>query len=140
MNLYSKYFYKNSKYMDLLVNNKKVLKNILKYEIKLKVYLKKEINSEPVYDDKYIKSKMKTYNDAAYANFQYNEIPKDNEQYRCLSVILSDSILVNSKKENYSQIVLEDCNYEIKNRKIIDTINEDLKLSESDKSDDESDK
>ena len=114
MNWYSKYFDKNSKYMDLLVNNKKVLKNILKYEIKLKVYLKREVNSGPVYNDKYIKSKMKTYNDAAYTHFQHNEIPKDNEQYTCLSVIISDSILVNSNKENYSQIVLEDCNDEIK--------------------------
>ena len=50
----------------------------------------------------------------------------------CLSVILLDSIFVNSNKEYYPQILLEECKYAIKNKKIVNTINEDLELSESD--------
>ena len=34
------------------------------------------------------------------ANLHYNKIPKDNEYCTCLSVILLDSILVNSDKEH----------------------------------------
>ena len=65
-----------------------------------------------------------------------NEIPKDNEYCLCLSAILLDSIFVNSNKEYYLQIFLE-CKYAIKDRKIINTINEDFKLNESDDASDE---
>ena len=47
------------------------------------------------------------------------------------------SIFVNSGREHYPQIFLEEGKYVTKNRKIISTINGDLELSESD---DESDK
>ena len=52
-----------------------------------------------MYNDKYIKTKTKIYNDRVYTNFQINKIPKDNEYCACLSVILLDSIFVNSNKE-----------------------------------------
>ena len=51
-----------------------------------------------------------------------------------------DSVLVNSGKEYYPQIFLEECKYAIKKKKKVNTINEDLELNESDESDDESDK
>ena len=62
---------------------------------------------------------------------------KDNEYCACLSVILLGSIFVNSNKEYYRQIFLEEYKYAIKDRKIINTINEDLKFSESDDESDE---
>ena len=45
-----------------------------------------------MYNDKYIKTRVKIYNDRVYTNFQHNKIPKDNEYCACLSVILLDSI------------------------------------------------
>ena len=56
--------------------------------------------------------------DKLYTNFRYNKIPKDIEYCTRLSVILVDSFLVNSDKEYYPQIFLEECKYAIKNRKI----------------------
>ena len=76
-----------------------------------------KFNSEPVYNDKYIKSKIKIYNNRGYTNFQRNKTPKDNEYFACLSIILLDSIFVNSDKEYYPQILLEECKYAIKNKK-----------------------
>ena len=70
-----------------------------------------------MYNDKYIKTKINIYNDKVYTNFQHNKIPKDNEYCACLSVILLDSIFVNSDKEYYPQIFLEECKYAIKNKK-----------------------
>ena len=90
-----------------------------------------------MYNDKYIKTKIKIYNDKVYTNFQHNKIPKDNEYCACLSVILLDSIFVNSNKEYYPQIFLEECKYAIKGRKIVNAINEDLKSNESDDESDE---
>ena len=93
-----------------------------------------------MYNDRYIKTKIKIYNDRVYTNFQHNKIPKENESCTCLSVILLDSNFVNSDKEYYPQILLEECKYAIKDKKIINTTNEDWELSKSDnESDDESD-
>lgn len=39
---------------------------------------------------------------------------------------------INSNKEYYPQIFLEQCKYAIKNRKITNRVNKDLELSESD--------
>ena len=91
MNAYTKYFDKNDKYMNLLVKDEKTLKKYLKIWNKIKSLIKKELNSELVYNDKDFKTKKKIYNDRVYTNFQH-KIPKDNEYYACLSVILLDSI------------------------------------------------
>ena len=139
MNAYAKYFDEINKYMNLLVYDKKILEKYNKIWNKIKSLLKKELNSEPVYNDKYIKTKIKIYDNRVYTNFQNNKIPKDNEYCLCLSVILLDSIFVNSDKEYYPQIFLEEFKYMIKDRKIINTINDDLELTESNKSDDEFD-
>ena len=131
MNAYIKYFDKKSKYMNHLVKDEKILKIYLKICNRIKSLIKKELNSESVYNDKYIKTKIKIYNDKVYTNFQHSKMPKDNEYCACLSVILLDSIFINSNKEYYPQIFLEECKYAIKDRKIINTANEDLKLNES---------
>ena len=117
MNAYAKYFDKNNKYINLLVNDKEILKKYSEIWNKIKSLIKKEFNSEPVYNDKYIKTKIKIYNNKVYTNFQHNKIPKDNEYFACLSVILLDSIFVNSDKEYYPQILLGDCKYVINNKK-----------------------
>ena len=76
-----------------------------------------------MYNDKYIKMKTKIYHDKVYSNLQHNEIPKDNEYCRCISLILLDSTFVNSDKEYYPQIFLEECRYAIKKK--VNAINED---------------
>ena len=60
--------------------------------------------------------KIKIYNNRMYTNFQYNKIPKDNEYCACLSVMLLDSIVVNTDKKCYTQIFLE-CKYAVKKNK-----------------------
>ena len=55
-------------------------------------------------------------------------MPKVIELYTCLSVILLDSIFVNSDNSYYPQIFLEECKYAVKKKKIINTIIEELKI------------
>ena len=69
-------------------------------------------NSEPVYNDKYIKIKIKIYNNKVYIKYQY-KVTKDNECCTCLSEILLDSV-VKTEHEYYSQIFLEERKYTIK--------------------------
>ena len=94
MKAYVKYFDKNSKYINHLVKDEKLLTKYLKIWNRIKSLIKKELISEPVYNDKYIEIKIRIYNDKVYKNFQHNKIPEDNEYFACLTVILLDSILL----------------------------------------------
>ena len=100
-----------------------------------------EFDSEPVYGNngKYIKPKTKSYGDKVKANFQGKKIPKENASYKCLSLVMLDSVIRVSKKY-YPQTLLEECKYEIKKTKMENLINDDLDLSSSDdETDNESD-
>ena len=78
MNAYVNYFDKNNKSINLLVNDKEILKKYSELWNKIKGLIKKEFNNEPVYNDK-----IKLYNNKVYTNFQHNKIPKDNEYFAC---------------------------------------------------------
>ena len=69
---------------ELLKKNKKKKK---KFGKKLKNNLKKEFDSEPVYNEKVPKAKVKSYNEKINTNFHGNKIPKQGYQFICLSVI-----------------------------------------------------
>ena len=63
-------------------------------------------------------------------------MPRENASYKCLSLIMLDSVIKVNKKY-YLQILLEECKYEIKKNKMVNFIDEDLNLSSSDESDNE---
>ena len=58
----------------------------MKYGIKLKIYLEKKIDSEPVYNNKYNKTKINLYN----RNFYGNKAPIQGKCYGCIPVLLLD--------------------------------------------------
>ena len=88
-------------------------------------------DSKPVCNYKCIKTKIRIYNDKINTNFYDNKRLKDNECCTCLSVILLDSLL-KIDNDYYPQIILEECKYAMKKKKIMSTINEELNLDESD--------
>ena len=94
-----------------------------------------EINfeSKPIYgdDDKYIKTKIKTYAGSIIANFHNKKMPKEKAPYKCLSIIMIDSAIKANKKCN-PQTFLEECKYTQEKIKIENYINDDLEDSESD--------
>ena len=57
--------------------------------------LSTKFDCEPVYgdNDKYIKTKIKLYGDKINTNFQGKKIPKENASYKCLSLIMLDSVI-----------------------------------------------
>ena len=75
-----------------------------------------DFNSKPTYsdDDKYIKTKIKTYEDSITTNF-YNKkgskkIPEEKIPHKCLSIIILDSVLYAYEKY-HPQTFLEECKY-----------------------------
>ena len=71
-------------------------------------------------------------------NFQGQKVPKENASYKCIPLIMLDSVIRVNKKY-YPQTLLEECKYVIRKSKMENLINHDLTLSSSDESDNESD-
>ena len=76
----------------------------------------------PVYDEKYIKAKVREFNGLNKTNFLGDKIPKKNVHYACITGITIDSIMKMETK-NYSQAYLEECKYKIKKIKMSKFIN-----------------
>ena len=95
---------------------------------KIKSILNVKLHSQPIYDDKYIKTKVKTFNNSIDTLFSGNEIPKERIHYICISTICIDSVLKRDKK-NYPQVYLEQCKYKIKRKELVNFIDDELDLS-----------
>ena len=54
-----------------------------------------EFDSEPVYgdNDKYINAKINSYGYKVNTSFQSKKISKENASYKCLSLIMLDSVI-----------------------------------------------
>ena len=98
--------------MKILVHDKEILKKYNEIWNKMNSLFKKELDSEPLHNDKYIKTKMRLYN----MNFYSKKTPIEGKHYTDFSGILLDSI-VNIGKKYYPQIFLNECKYKEKKKK-----------------------
>ena len=122
--------------MSLMVKDKQLLKNYNKIWKKIERLMSIDFDSKTTYgdDDKYIKTKIKTYKDSITTNF-YNKkgskkIPEEKILHKCLSIIILDSVPYVSEKY-HPRIFLEECKYAKQNIKTKNYIDKELK-SESD--------
>ena len=72
-----------------------------------------------VYDDRCIKTKIRTFTDKVYANFCDLNMPEDDIEYESFTVISIDYLLVYESKY-YLQVCLDNCVYNIVNRQMAD--------------------
>ena len=56
------------------------------------------MNGLPVYDDGYVKIKVRTYGDEVYSNFHGLNVPEDDAKCESFTFIFIDSVLVYEKK------------------------------------------
>ena len=119
--------------MSFRVKDKKLLKKYIKIWETIEELMKKNFESNPVYcdDDKYIKTKIKTYAGSIITNVHNKKMPKEKAPCKCLSIIVIDSV-IKANKKYYPQIFLEECKYMQEKIKIENFINEDLENSDSD--------
>ena len=66
-----------TKYMSSLIKDDELLEKYNEIWEKVKNSIKKELHSEPVYNEKYQKTKIKPYNGKINTNFHNNEMPKE---------------------------------------------------------------
>ena len=119
--------------VSFIVKDKMLLKKYIKIWETTEELMKINFESKPVYgdDDKYLKTKIKTYAGSIITNFHNKKMPKEKAPCKCLSIIMIDSIIKVNKKY-YPQRLLEECKYKQEKIKIENYINEDLEDSESD--------
>ena len=80
-----------TKYMSYLTKDDESLEKYNEMWEKVKNSIKKEFDSEPVYNEQYLETKIKSYKVKINTNFHNNKIPKEGSQCICLLVILNDS-------------------------------------------------
>ena len=111
---YVKHFDSNNT-MFSKVSDNKLLKKYKKIWGKTTNLLGIKFDSQPVYGDgdRYIKTKIKMNGDRVNTDFQGKKVPKENDSYKCLSLIMLDSV-IRANKKFYPQTLLEECKYVIK--------------------------
>ena len=132
---YVKYFDDN-KTMSFLADDKELLKEYTKAWEKIRDLIGKKFDAEPVYGYKYIKTKIKSYNNDIRTNFHSEgnsrKVPKESCSHKCLSLISLVSVIKMGKKY-YPETLLEECKYKLTKKKIEDLITDDFdSSSESD--------
>ena len=95
---------------------------------KIKKLLSVEFDGQPVYDEKDIKTRVKTFEDKVITKFTGNEIPKENTHYSCIAAICIASV-IKLERENYPQVNLEQCKFRLKKKKNIDLFDDELEDS-----------
>ena len=124
MSGYIKYFENGGKNMSFMVKND-VLDKYNEIRNKIKNKLNTKFHSMLVYDEKYIKAKVREFNGVIKTNFLGEEIPKENAHYNCIACITMDSVM-RMEKKNYAQVYLEECKYKMKKTKMSKFIDTEL--------------
>ena len=88
----------------------------------------KELESETIHNEKYLKAKIKSYNGKISTTFHNIKIPKEGSQCVCLSVTLIDS-LFRADKNYYPRVFSEEFKYVVNEKKIPEYITDDIEIS-----------
>ena len=75
--------------------------------------------SKPVYDEKYLKTKIKSYKEKNNTNFHGDEINFDQFCFR-------------TGKNYYPQVFLKECKYVVKEKKMLEYITDEIEISSDD--------
>ena len=91
--------------MSFIVKNKQIFQKYTKIWETIERLMKINFESKPVYgdEDKYIKTKIKTYPDSIITNFHNKKMPKEKAPCKFLSIIMIDSVIKANKSITLKQ-------------------------------------
>ena len=115
-----KYFENSGKNMSLMGKDDNVLDKYNKIWDKIKKKLNITFHSMLVYDETYIKAKVREFYSVVKTNFLGDGVPKENIHYTCIACVTIDSV-VGIENKNYPQIYLEECKYKVKKYRCLDS-------------------
>ena len=99
MNACIKYFENSGKSMSFVTKDDDVFHKYSEIREKIRETLNIKFHSMPVYDEKYIKAKVREFNGVINTNFLGDEIPKEGMHYTCITCITIDSVMRIEKKK-----------------------------------------
>ena len=88
---YIKYFENSGKNMSFLIKDVSVLNKYNEIWDKIEEKLSIKFHSEPVYDQTYIKAKVREFDGKIKRNFLGNAVPKENMHYTCIACVTIDA-------------------------------------------------
>ena len=116
---------KNNKLMYFRIYDEKLLEKYKAIWTKIEDLKNIELNALPVYDDRYIKIRVRTYGDKVCTNFCGLNMPEDDIECESFTVISIDSLLL-YEIIYYLQIYLDNCAYKVVNKQMVDYLHENL--------------
>ena len=132
MDGYIKYFDDGGKNMSFVTDDEKIYKKYNEIWEVVRNLLKIDFTVNPVRDDIYLVAKLKIFDTINRTIFNNNNyIPMERNHYICIPVIDIDSVLKIDKRA-YPQAYLEQCNYKLKKRKIVNYIDDEIIDEDSD--------
>ena len=115
---------KNDKLMSFPIDDENLLEKYKAVWTKTKDLENIKLNALPVYDDRYIKTKIKTYGDKVYNGFRDLNVSEDDTECESFTVISIYSLLVYENKY-YLQVYLDNCAYKFVNKQMTDYLDDD---------------
>ena len=139
---YLNIFKDGARKMSFFTDNNEFLERYTSIWDKISDLVNKKFDSDPIYYNKYINTKIRSYINDIKTNFcnignKNNKLPEKNKPYKCVSLISLDSI-IKIKKKYYPQTLLEECVYKLINKKVENIITN-INLDSSSESDNELD-
>ena len=116
--------------MSFVIKDVYVLDKYNKIWDKIKEILNAKFHSILVYDEKYVKVKVREFKGAIKTKFLANKMPKESMHYTCIACTNIDSV-IRMENKNYPQVHWEECKNRMEKRKMTKFIKAELK-SESD--------
>ena len=139
---YLKFFNDGARKMSFFTDNNEFLERYTAIWEKISDLVNKKFDSDPIYINKYINTKIRSYNNDIKTNFRNidnknDKLPEQNKLYKCVSLISLDSIIKINKKY-YPQTLSQECVYKLINKKVENIITN-INLDSSSESDNELD-
>ena len=116
---------KNNKLMLFRKDDEKLLEKYKAIWTKVEDLKNIKLNALPVYDDRYIKTKIKIYGDKIYTNFRGLDVQKMIQNVNLLQSFLLILYLYSTKNITF-KVYLDNCAYKIVNNQVTDHLHENL--------------
>ena len=98
MSGYIKDFENGRKNLSFLIKDDEVWEKFENIWDLIKKKLGIKFHSEPIYEQKYLKAKVREFDGAIKTNFLGNDTPKENMHYSCIACTTIDSVMRMDKK------------------------------------------
>ena len=116
---------KNNRLMSFRIDNEKLLEKYESIPTKIEELEDIELNALPVYDDRYIKPKIRTYGEKVYIKFRGLNVAENDIECKYFTAISIDFLRVYESKY-YLQVYLDKFPYKILSKQMTGYLDENL--------------